>query len=101
MEKILDLILEAIDNKHGKDTVHIALTDAFTDHFIITTGNSPAQTQAIADEVERVMGKENIYVEQREGYREGSWILLDFGNIVLHVFLPEQRQYYSLEKLLQ
>ncbi len=101
MDKAITTILTAIDDKHGKDTVQIDLKDAFTDHFIVTTGNTPAQTQAIYDEVERKMDEAGRTLTHTSGYREGSWIIMDYDDVVVHIFLPEQREYYNLEKLWQ
>ena len=101
MNKALDTVLAAIEDKQGKDTLKIPLKNAFTDYFIVTSGGSPPQTQAIADEIERKMAEIGREAQGIEGYREGGWILMDYGDIVVHIFLPENREYYHLEKLWQ
>lgn len=72
---------------------------AIADYFVIATGNTSSQTQAIADEVEKVAEENGINIVGVEGYREGSWILVDLGDIIVHVFTPEAREYYNLERL--
>ncbi len=72
---------------------------AIADYFVIATGNTSSQTQAIADEVEKVAEENEINIVGVEGYREGSWILVDLGDIIVHVFTPEAREYYNLERL--
>lgn len=71
-----------------------------TDYFVICTGRNDRQVRRIADEVEeqmRVQG--SIKPIGREGVTEGKWVLLDFGDVVLHVFQPEEREFYRLERL--
>ncbi len=72
---------------------------AIADYFVIATGNTSSQTQAIADEVEKVALENGMTIVGVEGYREGSWILVDLGDIIVHVFTPEAREYYNLERL--
>src|SRR3954465_1637909 len=71
----------------------------FTDYFVICSGMSDRQVQAIADSVEAAMlsqGRETLAIE---GYSEGRWVLMDFGDVVVHVFLDALREYYDLENL--
>ena len=70
-----------------------------TDFFVIATGASDTQVKAIADEVEAQVEKAGLQVRGREGVAERQWILLDFGDLVVHVFQPETREFYRLEKL--
>jgi ribosome-associated protein len=73
---------------------------AYTDFFVLCTGRNPRQTKAISDEVrERLKGDEKLRPRAVEGDREGSWILMDYLDVVLHVFTPETREYYGLEEL--
>ena len=101
MEDNLKLIVDACEDKIGKDIVSIELDKgkALADYYVIVTGNTPNQTQSIADEVEKVAEENNIVVLSKEGYREGDWILMDLGDIIVHVFTPEFREYYDLERL--
>lgn len=101
MEDSLKLIINACEDKIGKDitTIELDKGKALADYFVIVTGNNSNQTQSIADEVEKVAEENNIVVLSKEGYREGNWILIDLGDIIVHVFTPEFREYYDLERL--
>ncbi len=70
-----------------------------TDYFVIASGSNDRQVHAIADGIERRLREAGLRAVGREGEREGTWILLDFGEIVVHVFQPEEREFYRLEKL--
>lgn len=99
--KEIDLIVKACEDKIAKDVLSIKLREgmAIADYFVIATGNTSSQTQAIADEVEKVALENGMTLVGVEGYREGSWILVDLGDIIVHVFTPEAREYYNLERL--
>ncbi|MES1248747.1 MAG: ribosome silencing factor [Actinomycetota bacterium] len=72
----------------------------FTDYFVIVTGRNPRQTVAIWDEVhEKLKQEERLIPRAVDGVREGTWILADYLDVVLHVFTPEAREYYKLEDL--
>ncbi len=75
-----------------------AITE-FTDYFIICSGSSTRQTQAIADEITVELKKVNVRPLQTEGYNTGQWILIDYGIFVVHVFTEEARKFYDLERL--
>ncbi len=97
----LEAVIKACEDKIAKDIVTIPIDPemAIADYFVIVTGNSRNQTQAIADEVERVMHEMGFEHRGIEGYREGNWILLDFSDIIIHIFTSEDREYYDLERL--
>lgn len=99
--KEIDLVVKACEDKIAKDVLSIKLQEgmAIADYFVIATGNTSSQTQAIADEVEKVALENGMTIVGVEGYREGSWILVDLGDIIVHVFIPEAREYYNLERL--
>jgi ribosome-associated protein len=69
------------------------------DTFAIVTGRSKIQTRAIADGVVEAVEREGYEVSRVEGYSDGTWILIDLGNVIVHVFTPEQRTFYNLERL--
>ena len=75
-----------------------AITE-FTDYFLICSGNSTRQTQAIADEITEQLKKVKIRPMQTEGYNTAQWILIDYGIFVVHVFTEEARKFYDLERL--
>jgi ribosome-associated protein len=98
--KALACARAAIDKK-AENLKVLDLTDlsGFTDYFVICSGTSDRQVQAIADAVEGALesaGHETLSVE---GYGEGRWVLMDFGDVVVHVFLDALREYYNLESL--
>lgn len=94
-------IVELIDEKLGHDIslLDVQKISSVSDYFIIASGNSNRQVIAIADNVEHGMEKEGHFIKHKEGHRDGNWVLLDFGDIVVHVFNKEQRDFYNLEKL--
>ena len=72
----------------------------FTDYFVIATGRNPRQTAAIWDEVHEQLKQESRHIPRSvDGVREGTWILADYLDVVLHVFTPDAREYYKLEEL--
>ncbi|HZF11822.1 MAG TPA: ribosome silencing factor [Thermoanaerobaculia bacterium] len=79
--------------------LHLAAISDFTDYFLIASGSSERQVQAIADAIEerlRAVGVRPLHVE---GYNRGQWVLLDYGDLVVHVFEAQTRSFYSLERL--
>lgn len=93
---------EAANEKKAEDILAVDVADLLvvTDYFIICTGRSDRQVRTIADEVEDVL-RERAGIKSigREGDEDGRWVLVDFVDIVLHVFQPEDREFYRLEKL--
>jgi len=89
------------EDYRGQDTIVLDLTKitALFDYFVLTTGNSPRQMRAIADEVDRQLKHEGSRRLGLEGYEASTWILQDYGDVVLHVFTPETRRVYDLERL--
>jgi ribosome-associated protein len=71
----------------------------FTDYFVICSGRNPRQTKSISDEVRAGMKSEHVLPATVAGEREGSWIIVDYLDVVLHVFAPETRRFYALEDL--
>jgi ribosome-associated protein len=69
------------------------------DTFAIVTGRSKVQTRAIAESIIEAVREHGYGVSRVEGYSDGSWILIDLGNVIVHVFTPEQREFYNLERL--
>lgn len=71
----------------------------FADYFVITTGRSDRQVQAICDHIEESLGQKKIRPIGIEGYSTGHWVLIDYGSVVAHIFYEETRPFYGLEKL--
>jgi len=93
---------EAASDKKADDIVAINIAELLvvTDYFVIATGNTNIQVRAIAGEIEdQLRDRANIKPIGREGETEAKWVLLDYGDIVVHVFQPEERGFYRLEKL--
>jgi ribosome-associated protein len=95
------LCARAAEDFRGKDTVVLDLTDVtpIVDYFVITTGTSGRQMGALAQEADRVLREHGSRAYSVEGRNDPNWILHDFGDIVLHVFSPEARKLYDLERL--
>ncbi|MFT4128210.1 MAG: ribosome silencing factor [Gordonia sp. (in: high G+C Gram-positive bacteria)] len=93
----------AADDKQGQDVVALDVSEMlpFTDAFLIVSGRNERQVQAIADAVEEALLELDPAVKalRREGKGDSRWVLLDFGDLVVHVFHDEERTYYSLERL--
>ena len=91
----------AAANKIATDIVLIDVSDrlAITDVFVIATGSNERQVEAIVDEVEEQLRRVGAKPLRREGRRDGRWVLLDYGDIVVHVQHAEERLYYALERL--
>lgn len=92
---------QALDDKKGEEikVIDISQISVIADYFLIANGNSDSQVRALVDSVEEALGKAGYEVKQREGYGAGSWVLLDFGDIIVHVFDKENRLFYDLERI--
>ncbi|MBI5742001.1 MAG: ribosome silencing factor [Nitrospirae bacterium] len=92
---------EAALEKKARDTVILELKDLSTiaDYFVICSGDNPAQIRAIAEAIEEKYSKTKIFPSGREGMGSARWVLIDYGDIVIHIFDEETRAYYELEKL--
>ena len=101
--KMLAAAAEACDEKKAEDIRILALDpteSGLTDYFLICTGSNDRQTVAITDEIEIRLKREfATYPNSVEGRRQGEWILMDYVDFIVHVFLPEKRAYYGLERL--
>ena len=90
----------ALDKKGESFTaLDVSERTILADTFAIVTGRSKIQTRAIADAIVEAAEHENYNVSRVEGYADGTWILIDLGNVIAHVFTPEQRTFYNLERL--
>ncbi|MEO8027431.1 MAG: ribosome silencing factor [Bryobacteraceae bacterium] len=93
--------MRAAEAKQAKDIKVLDLRDlnTFADYFVICSGGNVRQIQAISDEIEVQMKKSGDYPISIEGYNNAEWVLLDFGDMVVHVFTEKARGYYDLERL--
>jgi len=92
---------KAIADKKGWRITILELlgVSLITDYFVLANGNSRIQTQAIADNIEEELKKAGLVPLRREGYTEGTWILLDYGVVIIHIFQERERDFYNLERL--
>lgn len=100
-KELVKLIYNALDDKKAHDIRIIDIKDISTmgDYFIIADGSNRNQIQALCDNVEEAMHNANIKLKNREGYANGGWILLDYYDIIIHIFVEEERSFYDLEHI--
>lgn len=100
-EAILASVRNSIENLKAKDSVEIDVRgkSSVTDHMVITSGTSTRHVKSIADEVVKDIKKLNVMPLGVEGEREAEWVLVDLGDVVVHVMLPRVREFYALERL--
>ncbi|WP_207457338.1 ribosome silencing factor [Desertivibrio insolitus] len=100
-QQLLRIAAEAADSKSALDLVALDVSDPLplTDVFLLASGRNERNVVAIAEEIEDKLLEAGVKALRREGRAEGRWVLLDFGDLVVHVFHEEDRMYYSLERL--
>ena len=101
VENMVKVMYDAIDDKLGQDIaiLNIGKVSSLCDYFVITSASSSRQVKAIADSVEDAMTELGIEPRGKEGREMQNWILLDYGDVMVHVFDEENRGFYNLEKL--
>lgn len=94
-------ILQILDNKKGYDikVIDVQEKTILADKFIIVSGTSNTHVKALCDNIEEDLKKEGIAPKRIEGYSEGRWILMDYSEVIVHIFHPEERETYNLEDL--
>ena len=94
-------ICDALADKKGEDikVINISEVTVLADYFIIASGTNRNQVQAMADNVEEILAKEGMEPKQIEGYQSGNWILLDYQDVIVHIFDQENRLLYDLERI--
>ncbi|MCR5559125.1 ribosome silencing factor [Schwartzia sp. (in: firmicutes)] len=100
-KELANAVAAAAASKKANDIVLMKMSDITitTDYFVVCSGNTATQTRAIADAIEEELQKEGIEFNHKEGYREGEWVLMDYGDVVAHIFTRDSREYYALEQL--
>lgn len=99
--EMAEIAVKALDSKKGKEIrlIRIDKITTLAEYFVICTGTSNTQINALCNAVEKELTEKGEEPLHREGYRGGTWVLLDYGCVVVHVFNDEARKFYSLEHL--
>ena len=94
-------IATALQDKRAEEVLVLSIEHltVIAEYMVIANGKSMAQVKALADIVEEKLQEQGIMLHRREGYAEGRWIVLDYGNILVHIFHEQEREYYHLERL--
>ena len=94
-------IARILYDKKAQDitVLHVGHLTVITDYMVIATGRSTLQVKSLADDVDEAMAMEGVALRAREGQGEGRWIVLDYGTVLVHIFHPEARRFYHLERL--
>ena len=101
MKEILKRIVNIIEDKKGGQTVVLDISEisSLADYFVISSANNINQLQAISDDLQELLEKEGLKINKVEGAKNSSWVLLDFTDIVIHLFTKEDRIFYNLERI--
>lgn len=101
IKELTKIAVNAIEEKKGYNikVLNISLLSPLADYFIIATGSNVNQMHAISDEICEELSKAGCRLKQIEGYNSGNWILLDFGDFIIHLFQPEAREFYNIERI--
>ena len=99
--EIAVLAAKALDAKRAKDVVALKVDEmtVITDYMVIGSGRSVPQVKALAEHVEEELAKADLFAKRREGMSEGRWCVLDYGDVMVHIFHEQDREYYQLERL--
>ncbi len=99
----VNTIFKALDDKKARDieVLDVSSLTTLADYFILATGGSDRQVQALCDHVEDELGKRGIHPVNKEGYRAGEWVLLGYDDAIVHIFQSETRDFYNLERIWQ
>ena len=99
--QLAKVAVDVASDKKASDIILLDIRDVTTiaDYFVICSGNNPRQIQAIADAIDEEVGKQGANLLHREGVAGTGWVLLDFGDVIVHIFGAKEREYYRLERL--
>jgi ribosome-associated protein len=100
-EQVARKIVEVASDKQAEDIVLLDVSElcSFADYFVICSGASQRQTSAIADEIDKTLHKKGPKLNHKEGNVESGWLLMDYGDVIVHIFGAEERKFYQLDKL--
>ena len=99
--EIAKIAIRALEDKKAEDIkiIDISHVSVIADYFIIANGTNTNQIQAMSDNVEEILGKAGCHPRQIEGYKSANWILMDFQDVIIHIFDKENRLFYDLERI--
>ncbi|MDE4541544.1 ribosome silencing factor [Thermoanaerobacterium sp. R66] len=94
-------ILKILDDKKALDIkgLYVGELTTVADYFVIASGTSTTHVKSLCDEISEKLAEDGVYVNHIEGYNSATWILMDYGSIVVHIFTKDERNFYSLERL--
>jgi ribosome-associated protein len=100
-DKLMQMIVDAAMEEQAIDLVVLDVNEKtiIADYFVICSGRNPIQIHSIAENVENSLKAAGIPLLRKEGYQQGTWVVLDYGSTILHIFRQEERDYYKLENL--
>ena len=100
-KELADAIALVLDSKKGRDikVLHVEDKTVIAEYFVVCTGNSSTQIKALADEVEYQIDRRGLQPYGVEGRDNNTWLLLDYSNVIVHIFSREAREFYNLDKL--
>lgn len=101
IDKRLSIIVNAAEDKKAFDikVLEVKGVSSIADYFVILSGNSAPQVTSIGQEIEHQMSENGEQPMNKNGYKTGAWVLLDYGNIIVHIFQKDERAFYDLERL--
>ncbi len=99
--EMLKIAVNALEDKKAIDikVIDISEVSVIADYFVIASGNNTNQVQALSDNVLDELAKEDVHAKQIEGYNSANWILMDYSDIIIHIFNQEDRLFYDLERI--
>ena len=100
-KEMAKIAFEALEDKKGENVcaIDISSVSVLADYFVIANGNSDSQVRALVENVEEKMHKAGYELKEQEGNNSGTWVLLDYGDIIIHIFDRENRPFYNLERI--
>lgn len=100
-KELMENIVKVLDSKKAKDIRAIRIGDLtiLGEYFVIATGNSSTQVKMLADEVDYQLGEKGVQPHRVEGYHSENWIILDYTDVIVHIFHEDTREFYDLERL--
>ena len=101
--KMLDIVLHSLDDAKAEDTVAIDIAgkSSLADHMVVTSGRSNRHVSAVADQVVKALRDNGFSKPRIEGLPHADWVLVDGGDVIVHIFRPEVREFYNIEKMWQ